>query len=130
MITLTFTSENLKGIKAEMNEFLNFGQDAAQLELVVPEVPKKKSKKKSKSKVAEPVSVDSPTALDTAPDAGEVPSAKKEELKKQCTEALQKLNTDKGIEAAKAILESFSCKRLGELKADDYVDFIQACAGA
>jgi len=130
MITITIQSENLDGVKAEMNAFLNGPgeMDAAQLKLAVPEVPKKKTKKKSKSKPSEPVS-EEPTSQDDAPDAGELVS-KAADLKPATVEALQTLNSEKGIEAAKEVLTAFDCKRLGELKPEQYEAFIKACAEA
>jgi hypothetical protein len=42
-------------------------------------------------------------------------------------EALQKVNVEKGFEAAKSVLAEFNVKRFVELPESEYADFVQAC---
>lgn len=51
-------------------------------------------------------------------------------LKETVFQTLKELSTQKGVAAARQVLEQFQCKRISELKEQDYPAFIEACKKA
>ena len=117
-------------------------EESPQLELPIEEPKKKVAKKVSKKKVSKKVS--KKTSKKQPENIQEEP--KKEEPKVEVVEAapvsdkpitsedvlslLQRLNAEKGMEKAREVLSKYKCRRLSELKPEDYSAFAQSCEEA
>lgn len=60
--------------------------------------------------------------------AGNAPVASAPVTKGQAQAALERVFSEKGLAAAKAVLDKFGVNRLGELPADKYAEFVAAAA--
>lgn len=134
MVEITIKAQNIADLKLKMDHFLATEAPSKQMELPeqkpcptyeqatssIPELSigggKKPVKKKaSKAKKAKEVIVDVEVVKELPP------------TREDATSALRDLNSLKGIEAAKAVLESFGCAKVRELPVEKYAEFIKAC---
>jgi hypothetical protein len=127
VIHIEIAAENVEQLKVKFAEVAAFLQPVSvQVELpkeiLVDELeadpaPSPAPKKAKKKPVEEPTDIGFDDD-DSAP--------KKEDV----IAALKKVNTDKGMPKAKALLSAYGCSRLGELKEDQYAAFIKDCKSA
>lgn len=95
--------------------------------------PKAKTKKAKKSKVknAEPEVLYEALDVEVGPEAiePEAPAAPQvaEVTKQEVIQALQKVNSMKGLPKAKEVLVKFNCARLSDVKEAIYPQFLKAC---
>lgn len=89
---------------------------------------KAKKEKKSKAKNAEPEVLYEALDVEVAPEVIErVVPAKREVTKQEVIEALQKVNSMKGLPKAREVLGQFNCARLSDVKEAIYPQFLKAC---
>lgn len=145
-MNLTITANTPQELKEKLVELaVIFGYNPAQQELPFPkptepkaeqqpEPAKEEKKTRTRKAKADEPSKSEPQAPAETPaqdtdlfGEADTKAETKKATKEDAIAALKKVNEEKGIEVARAVLSEFDCSRVSELKEEHFAEFVEAC---
>jgi hypothetical protein len=132
---VTFSGDTLESLYSDLRRFLTIFQPHVESSVSLLEdeeekpMTSKKPRGRPKSKPEAPPAAMAPAQAEAtiAADPEEVVVHKPVATREVVLELLKKVNIEKGLDAARAVLRQFGVERFGDLKETDYRDFSLAC---